>query len=51
MASVAPPAGSTFGRVSRDIIGALWGADWRYKSLMAVLILILFTCIITPSEE
>jgi molybdopterin-containing oxidoreductase family membrane subunit len=41
MASVAPPAGSTFGRVSRDIIGALWGADWRYKTLMAVLILIL----------
>ena len=41
MATAAPPAGSSFSRVSRDIIGALWSPDWRYRALMAVVMLVL----------
>ena len=41
MATVAPPAGSSFPRVTRDIIGALWAPDWRYHTLMAVLVAVL----------
>ncbi len=41
MATVAPPARTPFARVSRDIIGALWEPDWRYRAMLLVLIAIL----------
>ena len=41
MATVSPPARTSFGRVSRDIIGALWEPDWRYRVMMLVLVAIL----------
>ncbi len=37
MASAAPRSESRFARVNRDIIGALWGPDWRYNSMMTLL--------------
>ena len=41
MASVAPPAESSFAKVNRDIIGALWAPDWKYRALIVVLLAIL----------
>ena len=40
MATVAPPR-TPFARVSRDIIGALWEPDLRYRMMMAVLLAVL----------
>ncbi len=37
MASAAPPRESRFAKVNSDIIGALWGPDWRYTSMMTLL--------------
>ncbi len=41
MASVAPPAETRFAKVSNDIIGALWGADWRYHAMMTLLVAVI----------
>jgi molybdopterin-containing oxidoreductase family membrane subunit len=41
MASVAGPARTPFARVSRDIIGALWDSDLRYRAMMLVLLTVI----------
>ncbi|MHC4108929.1 MAG: NrfD/PsrC family molybdoenzyme membrane anchor subunit, partial [Planctomycetota bacterium] len=41
MATVSPPSQTPFARVNRDIIGALWGPDWRYRVLMVVVVTVL----------
>ncbi len=41
MATAAPPARTNFSRVGRDIIGALWEPDWRYRTMIVVLLAVL----------
>ena len=41
MASVAGPARTPFARVSRDIIGALWDSDLRYRMMMLILLTVI----------